>query len=91
MTTSTNLNIRTDKDIKEAAEEIFEELGLDMTTAVNIFLRQVIRENGMPFQLERSVPNQETVAAIAEGRKLANDNSIKGYSNMDELRAALDE
>jgi DNA-damage-inducible protein J len=59
-----------------------------MTTAVNIFLRQAIRESGIPFELKLSVPNQETVAAITEGRKLANDNSVKGYSNMDELRAA---
>lgn len=46
---STNLNIRTDKEVKLAAERIFEELGLNMTTAVNIFLRQTIRENGIPF------------------------------------------
>ena len=49
---STNLNIRTDKEVKIAAERIFEELGLNMTTAVNIFLRQTIRENGIPFELK---------------------------------------
>ena len=91
MATSTNLNIRTDKDIKEAAEKIFGELGLNMTTAINIFLRQAIRENGIPFEMKLSVPNQETVAAFTEGRKLAEDSSVKGYSNMDDLRAALDE
>ena len=79
------------KDIKEAAEKIFGELGLNMTTAINIFLRQAIRENGIPFEMKLSVPNQETVAAITEGRKLAKDSSVKGYSNMDDLRAALDE
>lgn len=41
--------------------------------------------------MKLSVPNQETVAAITEGRKLAKDSSVKGYSNMDDLRAALDE
>ena len=46
---STNLNIRTEKEVKEAAEKIFGELGLNMSTAVNIFLRQTIRENGIPF------------------------------------------
>ena len=49
MATITNLNIRTDKAVKEAAENIFTELGLNMTTAVNMFLRQTIRENGIPF------------------------------------------
>lgn len=87
---TTNLNIRTDREVKIAAERIFEELGLNMTTAVNIFLRQTIRENGIPFELKLDVPNAVTVAAIAEGRALARDTSVKGYSNMDDLRAALD-
>lgn len=91
MMASTNLNIRTDKEIKEAAEKIFREHGLNMTTAINIFLRQVIREKGIPFELNLSGPNQETDAAIAEGRKLAKDSCAKGYANMDDLRAALDE
>ena len=87
---TTNLNIRTDREVKIAAERIFEELGLNMTTAINIFLRQTIRENGIPFELKLDVPNAVTVAAIAEGRALARDTSVKGYSNMDDLRAALD-
>ena len=88
---SANLNIRTDKEVKAAAEKIFEALGLNMTTAVNMFLRQTIRENGIPFELTLNVPNNVTAAAILEGRKLAYDSSVKGYSNMDELRAALEE
>lgn len=86
---STNLNIRTDKEIKIAAERIFEELGLNMTTAVNIFLRQTIRENGIPFELKLNIPNEVTAAAIEEGRKLAYDKSAAGYTNMDDLKAAL--
>ena len=49
---STNLNIRTDKDVKEQAEQIFAELGINMSTAVNMFLRTTIRENGIPFALK---------------------------------------
>ena len=49
---TTNLNIRTDKEMKERAEAIFFELGLNMTTAINIFLRTTIRENGIPFALQ---------------------------------------
>lgn len=85
----TNLNIRTDKEVKAAAEKVFGALGLNMTTAVNIFLRQSIRENGIPFALRLDVPNDTTAAAIAEGRRIAVDKSRKGYSNMDDLRAAL--
>ena len=86
---STNLNIRTDKEVKIAAERIFEELGLNMTTAVNIFLRQTIRENGIPFELKLNIPNEVTAAAIEEGRKLAYDKTATGYTNMNDLKAAL--
>lgn len=86
---TTNLNICTDKEVKAAAEKIFEELGLNMTTAINIFLRQAIRENGIPFELKLNSPNEITVTAIEEGRKIAYDSSIKGYNNIDDLKAAL--
>ena len=81
-----NLNIRIDKAIKDQAEEIFNELGLNMTTAVNMFLRTAIREHGIPFELKLEVPNDTTAAAIEEGRKMMNDPS----SSMDALKAALD-
>ena len=62
---STNLNIRMDKGIKDLAEEIFNELGLNMTTAINVFLRASIRVHGIPFDLKLDVP-QETTAAESE-------------------------
>jgi DNA-damage-inducible protein J len=73
----TNINIRIEKDVKVAAEKIFEELGLNMTTAVNMFLRQTIRENGIPFELKVYAPNRTTPAAIAEGRRIAYDEGSK--------------
>lgn len=73
--TATNLNIRTDKAIKEQAEQIFNELGLNMTTAINLFLRTAIREHGIPFELKLDVPNDTTAAAIEEGRNLLADPS----------------
>ena len=87
---ATNLNIRTDSEIKKAAEKIFEELGLNMSSAVNIFLRQTIRENGIPFPLKLDVPNEATMDALEEGRAIAHDPSAKGYRSMEELREALD-
>lgn len=91
MATVTNLNIRTEKAVKEAAESIFAELGLNMTTAVNMFLRQTIRENGIPFSLKLNTPNEITMAAIAEGRKIAADPNVIGYRSLDDLKEALDE
>jgi len=87
---TTNLNIRTDKAIKDQAETIFAELGLNITTAVNIFLRTAVRERGIPFELKLESPNDVTAAAIAEGRAMADDPNTPRYSNMKDLKAALD-
>ena len=87
---TTNLNIRTEKDIKEQAELIFSELGLNMTTAINMFLRTAIREQGIPFALKLDVPNETTKAAIEEGRRIALDSSVKGYTDMESLKEALE-
>ena len=85
-----NLNIRTEKEIKESAEIVLSQLGLTMSAAVNIFLRQVIRENGIPFDLKLKEPNTETIEAIQEARLIANDKSVQGYTSIQELRTALD-
>jgi len=87
---TTNLNIRTDKAVKEQAEAIFNELGLNMTTAVNM-LRTAIREHGIPFSLKLEVPNETTIAAIEEGRQLMENPSAPRYSSMDALKGALEE
>ena len=87
---TTNLNIRTDKAIKDLAEAIFNELGLNMTTAINMFLRTTIRENGIPFDLKLDTPNEITASAIEEGRRLMANSSAPRYSSMDELKAALE-
>ena len=87
---TTNLNIRTDKEIKDQAEQIFAELGITMSTAVNIFLRTAVREHGIPFALKIDVPNDTTAAAIQEGRKMLMDPTAPRYSSMESLKAALD-
>ena len=89
--TAANLNIRTDKEIKDQAEQIFNELGLNMTTAINMFLRTVIRKHGIPFSLKLDVPDEVTAAAIEEGRRIASYSSVKGYTSMDALKNALEE
>lgn len=78
------------KEVKDKAEEIFSELGLNMTTAVNIFLRTAIREHGIPFELKLDIPNDITAAAIEEGRKIMSDPNTPRYSSMDALREALE-
>ena len=78
------------KAIKDQAEQIFNELGLNMTTAINMFLRSAIREHGIPFELKLEVPNEETIQAIEEGRKIMADPSAPRYSDMESLKKALE-
>jgi len=70
MMANTNINIQIDSEIKKQAEQVFSEFGINMTTAINIFLRQAIRENGLPFQLKLPSPNAVTIEAINEGRDI---------------------
>ena len=81
----TSMNIRMDNEIKQQAKQLFAEFGLDMTTAVNIFLRQSIREHKIPFEIKLTVPNAETLAAIEEGERLLNDPKIKRFASVEEL------
>ena len=66
---ATTMNIRVDSEVKNSAKEILSEIGLDLSTAVNIFLRQTIRENGIPFDLKLDIPNEETKKVIREAEK----------------------
>ena len=85
-----NLSIRVDKETKEKANELFNKFGLTMTTAVNMFLKTAIRENRIPFELKlEAEPNEVTMKAIEEGRRIAKDDSVKGHDSIDELREAL--
>lgn len=86
----TNLNIRLDKEDKLRAESIFKSLGMNMTTAVTLFLKTVIRTNGIPFDLTLNTPNQETAEAIAEGRRMVADSAGVGYHTRSTLIDALD-
>lgn len=51
---STTLTVRTDSELKEQAKELYRELGMDLSTAINIFLRQSVADNGIPFQIRRT-------------------------------------
>lgn len=79
-----------DNELKAAAEALFDELGMNISTAFNIFVRQALRERGIPFRITENTPNNETVSALLEAERIAKDSSVKGYHNVDELFADLD-
>ncbi|MDY6281911.1 MAG: type II toxin-antitoxin system RelB/DinJ family antitoxin [Erysipelotrichaceae bacterium] len=82
---TTNISIRMDSDVKAEADALFNELGMSLTTAINIFIRESLREGGIPFAVKIDNPNKETIAAMLEAKKIAKDTSVKGYNDLDEL------
>lgn len=81
---STSISI--DADVKAQAQALFADFGLDLSTAINIFLRQSIRENSIPFTIQREVPNADTVAAMKEAEEMAkNPSAYKRYSSFSDL------
>lgn len=82
---TTNISIRMDSDLKAQAEALFSELGMNLTTAFNIFVRQSIRDGGIPFKVSLTELNKETIAAMLEAERIAKDPSVKGYTDLDEL------
>ena len=86
---TTNISIRMDSSLKTQADALFSELGMNITTAFNIFVRQALREGGIPFSITLNQPNAETLAALTEAERIATDPTVKGYTNIDELFADL--
>ena len=86
MNNVSNVSFRIDSDLKKQADTLFASLGLNMTTAFNMFLRQSVREGRIPFESTINVPNSETIAAMIETMQMANDPSTKTYSVEDALK-----
>ena len=81
-----NVSFRIDSDLKAQADTLFAELGLNMTTAFNIFLRQSVRQGCIPFDITLDTPNADTVAALLEARRMMADPDTKKYSVEDALK-----
>ena len=89
MATTTNFSVRMDSDIKKQCEALYGELGINLTTAINVFLRQSLRVGGFPFDVRMKQPNKETMAAMLEAERITRDPSIKRYSDVEEALRAL--
>ena len=90
MATTVPTQIRIDASVKEQASTLFASLGLDMSGAVNIFLRQCILHGGLPFSVEIPRFNKETLEAMTKARRISHDPEVKGYNSIDELIKALE-
>ena len=89
MMASTNFSVRMDSDVKKQCEALYGQLGMNLTTAINVFLRQSLRVGGFPFEVRLEQPNKETIAAMLEAERIAKDPSVKHYADVEEALREL--
>ena len=83
---TTNFSVRLDSDLKKRSEAIYGELGINLTTAINVFLRKSLTAGGFPFDVRIDEPNKETMLALLEADKLSKDPNVKGLGVENALR-----
>lgn len=83
--------IHIDENVKNQANTLFNDLGIDMNTAVNIFLRQCLLREGLPFNVVLPKYNDKTLEAMIEAKKISRDESVVSYNTMEDLKKALEE
>ena len=83
---TTNINVRVDANLKQSAESLFADLGLNMSTAITMFLKSAVNHDGIPFEVKRIAPNAETKAALAEYDQMKlHPENYKRYDSFDDL------
>lgn len=85
-----NINIRMDSDLKQRFEAFCDDMGMTMTTAINVFAKKAVREYRIPFEIGAEVPNAETLEAIQEVQRMKGDPKKKTYDSFADLLEDLD-
>ncbi len=88
MAKTDTLHIRIEPRVKEKAEETLSELGLSISDAINVFLRQVIINDGIPFEIRKANYNRITLKAMDDAKKQKNVSET--FDNVDEMFEELD-
>jgi DNA-damage-inducible protein J len=89
MHTTTNLSILMNLETKKVAEKLFNSLGMNLPCAINIFIKQSLRTNGISFQITLDTPNNGTVATMEEASKLAKNQNAQTYAMVENPLAEL--
>ena len=88
---TTNLNVRVDSTLKEESDMLFKNLGLNMSTAINMFLIKCVKTSSIPFKIEEPKPSKELIKALKELDYMEkHPEKYKVYNNVDELFKDLD-
>lgn len=82
--------IRIDENLKKQATELFSQLGMDMSSAMNIFLRQCVMRGGLPFDVAIPQYKSDVIAAMEEAKKISKDPHTKRYSSFSDILEDLD-
>jgi DNA-damage-inducible protein J len=86
----TNLNIRIDEHLKQEFDNLCNDLGLTMTSAINVFAKMAVRRQRIPFEISKDIPNPETLEALQEVEQMEKNPSLgKAYTNVDEMMKEL--
>lgn len=84
------INVNVPAEVKEECNNIFNSLGLNMSTAINMFLKRVIYERGIPFEVKEPKPSKELLEALKELDYMEeNPDKYKSYTNIEDLKADL--
>ena len=82
---TSNYTIRLDTELRKEAEALFSDLSMSLATAFQIFLKQAIQEQGLPFPVKKKQPNKVTLAAMKEALEIAESPDAKTYSSASEM------
>lgn len=83
---TTNINVRVDSELKQSAETLFNDLGLNLSSAITMFLKSAVSYDGIPFEIKRQKPNAETKAALAEYEAMkSRPETYKRYPSFDDF------
>ena len=81
----TSVSFRVDQELKDKAVALFDQLGLSLSAAIQVFLRQAVREGGLPFEVTTRVPTDTTIAAMLEAERISKDLEAASYDTVEEL------
>lgn len=82
---NTTISITIDEKVKEEAQDLFESMGLNMSTAINVFLIQSVAEHRIPFEIKQRILNETTINAIKECEDIISNNTGKTFNTFDEF------
>lgn len=85
MTEDSSIKLRIDENLKKEATALFADLGLDIPTAIRIFLKQAVKHQGLPFEVRQLQLNEETIAAMKEANRISKDPDIKAFTDVNTL------